>query len=284
MNCSSRFIGAHVSIQGGVQQALVNAQAIGANAVAFFTKNQKRWFAPTYTAVEITQFKRLAEEGQFASKHLLAHASYLINLGSPDEAKRTLSIRALIDESKRCEQLGADKLVIHPGSHLRQISERESMDRIATSLNQVLAATTSVHLLLENTAGQGSNLGYNFEQLAYVLERVTNKNRAGVCLDTCHLFAAGYDFRTEKQFAAMLGLFNQTVGFEYLKGMHLNDSKCELGSHLDRHASLGQGKIGLDPFGFILRHAVTEDIPLILETPDPILWPQEIAMLRQLVK
>lgn len=274
-----KFIGAHVSVQGGIYNAPTNALAIGAKAFAFFTKNQRQWFSEPYSTEDVTKFRENLQKYGFLSRYLLAHASYLINLGSPEPSKRKLSVNSLIDECRRCALLGADSIVVHPGSHLRKISEEESMEYVAESIDQVLAATSDVNVVLENTAGQGSNLGYCFEHLGYIINRVNDKDRVGVCLDTCHLFASGYDFLTKDNYQRVLESFDQLVGFRYLRGMHLNDSKEGLGSRLDRHASLGEGKIGWEPFRFIMEDSRLENLPLILETVNPDLWKQEIAIL-----
>ncbi len=274
-----KYVGAHVSTQGGVANAPLNAHLIGARAFAFFTKNQRRWFENPYSQQEIGNFKKNLQISGILPKHLLAHASYLLNLGSPDQEKRELSVKALIDEVKRCEELSAANIVFHPGSNLKKISEAESMDYIANSINQVISATNKVNLVIENTAGQGGNLGYKFEQLAYIIAGVTNKDRVGVCIDTCHLFASGYDFLTKDKYEAIWELFDQIVGFSYLKGLHLNDSKGELGSRIDRHDSLGYGNIGLDPFKLIMQDGRFDGMPLILETIDESIWEKEIKLL-----
>jgi deoxyribonuclease-4 len=278
-----KFIGAHVSVQGGIYNTPINAFAIGAKAFAFFTKNQRQWFSEPYSTEDVTKFRENLKKYGFLSRHLLAHASYLINLGSPEPSKRKLSVNSLIDECRRCALLGADNIVVHPGSHLRKISEEESMEYVADSVNKVLAATSDVTVVLESTAGQGSNLGYCFEHLGYIISRVDDKNRVGVCLDTCHLFASGYDFLTKDRYNHMLESFDQLVGLKYLRGMHLNDSKEGLRSRLDRHASLGEGKIGWEPFKFIMEDSRLENLPLILETSNPDLWKQEIATLYSFV-
>ncbi|MDP3291485.1 MAG: deoxyribonuclease IV, partial [Sulfuricurvum sp.] len=220
----------------------------------------------------------LAKSG-ILPKHILPHDSYLINLGHPEEDKRQKSLEAFIDEVQRCAQLGLDRLNFHPGSHLKQISEEECIDRIASSMNEALSVTNGVTLVIENTAGQGSNLGWRFEHLSAIIERIEDKSRVGVCIDTCHMFTAGYDIRTREAYDATWAEFDTIVGFKYLKGMHINDSKPDLGSHVDRHDSLGKGKIGLDAFGFIMNDPRMDDIPLVLETIDETIWAQEIELL-----
>ena len=279
-----RYIGAHVSIAGGIENAPLRARELGATAFAMFTKNQRQWKAPSLTGSTIRAFKNNCQTCGFDPKHILPHDSYLINLGSPDPEKLDRSRRAFVEEMKRTELLGLTSLNFHPGSHLREIDEAECLETIADSVNLALKETTTVTAVLENTAGQGSNLGYSFEQLAFIIEKIHHKTRVGVCLDTCHLFAAGYDLRTEKAVADTFSLFDAAIGFDYLKGMHLNDAKLELGSRRDRHESIGKGKIGPDGFAAIMQHPASTEIPLILETPKPEIWDAEIALLQSLEK
>ncbi|OHD89320.1 MAG: deoxyribonuclease IV [Sulfuricurvum sp. RIFCSPHIGHO2_12_FULL_44_8] len=275
----SKFVGAHVSASGGVFNAPLNAMKIGAKAFALFTKNQKQWAAKPLDEETIALFKENLAKSGILPKHILPHDSYLINLGHPEEDKRQKSLEAFIDEVNRCTQLGLDRLNFHPGSHLKQISEEECIDRIASSMNEAISVTEGVTLVIENTAGQGSNLGWRFEHLSAIIERIEDKSRVGVCIDTCHMFTAGYDIRTRAAYDATWGEFDRIVGFNYLKGMHINDSKPDLGSHVDRHDSLGKGKIGLDAFGFIMNDPRMDDIPLVLETIDETIWAQEIELL-----
>lgn len=275
----SKFVGAHVSASGGVFNAPLNAMAIGAKAFALFTKNQKQWAAKPLDAETIALFKENLAKSGILPKHILPHDSYLINLGHPEEDKRQKSLEAFIDEARRCEQLGLDRLNFHPGSHLKQISEEECIDRIASSMNETLNVTNGVTLVIENTAGQGSNLGWKFEHLSAIIERIEDKSRIGVCIDTCHMFTAGYDIRSREAYDATWAEFDRIVGFKYLRGMHINDSKPDLGSRVDRHDSLGKGKIGLDAFGFIMNDPRMDDIPLVLETIDETIWAQEIELL-----
>lgn len=275
----SKYIGAHVSIAGGVSQAPINAKAIGAKAFAMFTKNQRQWFAPAYSKEEIIKFKTELDASGIKPEHVLPHDSYLINLGSPDATKRKNALNAFIDEVKRCEQLGLKKLNFHPGSHLKQISEEECLDNIAEAMNKVLDKTADVSLIIENTAGQGSNVGYKFEHLASLIDKTEDKSRVGVCIDTCHMFAAGYDIRTKETYEKTWHEFESIIGFKYLQGMHINDSKSEFASKVDRHQSIGKGNIGLDTFKMLMQDSRMDGIPLILETIDSDLWPQEIALL-----
>lgn len=269
-----------MSASGGVENAPVNARAIGATAFALFTKNQRQWMARPLAVAEIDAFRRACDEQGYTPAQILPHDSYLINLGHPEAAALEKSRAAFYDEIKRCEQLGLDRLNFHPGSHLRQITTEESLDRIAESINRALDRTQGVTAVIENTAGQGSNLGFSFYQLRYLIDRVEDKSRVGICIDTCHAFAAGYDLSgaeaCEKTFAEL----DEVVGLNYLRGMHLNDALKPLGSHVDRHAPLGDGLIGWECFRYIARDKRFDGIPLILETPDESRWPAEIEALK----
>lgn len=269
-----------MSASGGVENAPVNARAIGATAFALFTKNQRQWTARPLAVAEIDAFRRACDEQGYTPAQILPHDSYLINLGHPEAAALEKSRAAFYDEMKRCEQLGLDRLNFHPGSHLRQITTEESLDRIAESINRALDRTQGVTAVIENTAGQGSNLGFSFYQLRYLIDRVEDKSRVGICIDTCHAFAAGYDLSDaaacEKTFAEL----DEVVGLNYLRGMHLNDALKPLGSHVDRHAPLGDGLIGWECFSYIARDKRFDGIPLILETPDESRWPAEIEALK----
>lgn len=276
----NKFIGAHTSAAGGVFNAAKNAKAIGATAFALFTKNQKRWEAKPLETDVIDKFQRALDDAGILPKHVLPHDSYLINLGHPELEKREKSLTAFVDELKRCALLGLDRLNFHPGSHLKKIKEDECLDAIAESINFALDKTSGVSAVLENTAGQGSNLGWKFEHLAHIIDKVEDKSRIGVCIDTCHMFTAGYDIRTREAYDITWAQFDSIVGYNYLMGMHINDSKPDLGSHVDRHHSLGLGKIGLDAFRYIMQDPHMDDIPLVLETIDETIWHQEIALLK----
>ena len=275
-----KYFGAHVSASGGVENAVKNAKDIGATAFALFTKNQRQWIAPKLTAEQVAIFKEAMAEAGFSAAQVLPHDSYLINLGHPDQEGLEKSRESFFEEMQRCELLGLDRLNFHPGSHLKRISEEGSLDRIAESINMALERTKGVTAVLENTAGQGSNLGYKFEHLAYIIDRVEDKSRVGVCLDTCHSFAAGYDLRTKEACDATFAEFDRIIGFKYLRGMHLNDAMRPLGSHIDRHSPMGEGEIGIECFKYIASDPRFDNIPLILETPDEERWAQEIAQLR----
>lgn len=275
-----KYIGAHVSAAGGAAQAVVRAHEIGANAFALFTKNQRQWHAKPLSDEAIASFKTACQRYGFSPGQILPHDSYLINLGHPDDTALEKSRAAFLDEFQRCEQLGLTLLNFHPGSHLRKISERECLARIAESINDVLSRTRHVTAVIENTAGQGTNLGYRFEHLAEIIEQVDDKSRVGVCIDTCHAFAAGYDLRTPEATLATLDEFGAVVGFEYLRGMHLNDAKSAFASRVDRHHCLGEGNIGLEAFATLMGDSRLDGIPLILETIEPDRWSEEISWLR----
>lgn len=275
-----KYFGAHVSASGGLENAVENAKSIGATAFALFTKNQRQWLAPTLTDKQIDLFKAAMADAGFVAAQILPHDSYLINLGHPDEEGLLKSRESFFEEMKRCERLGLDRLNFHPGSHLKRIGEQESLDRIAESINMALERTSGVTAVLENTAGQGSNLGFKFEHLAYIIDRVEDKSRVGVCIDTCHSFAAGYDLRTREACDATFTEFDRVVGFKYLRGMHLNDAMRPLGSRVDRHSPLGDGEIGWECFRYIAEDSRFDGIPLVLETPDEARWAEEISKLK----
>ena len=275
-----KYFGAHVSAAGGVENAPANAHAIGATGFAFFTKNQRQWVAKPLAAGEIDAFREACERYGYTPAQILPHDSYLINLGHPEKEPLEKSRAAFLNEMQRCELLGLDRLNFHPGSHLQKITEQESLDRIAASINRALDRTHGVTAVIENTAGQGSNLGYSFRHLAYLIERVEDKSRVGVCIDTCHAFAAGYDLRTREACDATFAELERVVGFGYLKGMHLNDAMKILGSRVDRHTPLGEGMIGMECFRYIASDKRFDGIPLILETPDEARWSEEIAKLK----
>ena len=275
-----KYIGAHVSASGGVYNAPINAHNIGATAFALFTKNQRQWFANPLSQKEIELFKENCAKYNYTAAQILPHDSYLINLGSPNIEGLEKSRQSFIDELHRCSQLGLDRLNFHPGSHLKAISIDECIKTIAESINIALDKSSGVTAVIENTAGQGSNLGFEFEQSAQMIDLIVDKSRVGVCIDTCHSFAAGYDLSTEEGFNKVFSHFDKVIGFKYLKGMHLNDAIKELGSKVDRHSSLGEGKIGITPFKLIMQDERFNNIPLILETPNPDIWQKEIEVLK----
>jgi len=275
-----KYIGAHVSASGGVFNAPKNAHDIGANAFALFTKNQRRWEAKALDETTIRKFKAACLRYKIKPENILPHDSYLINLGHPEAQALQKSRSAFVDEMQRCEQLGLSLLNFHPGSHLKKITELDCLKRIAESINLALQQTTSVCAVIENTAGQGTNLGYRFEHLASIIEQVDDKQRVGVCIDTCHTFAAGYDLRGFNATEATFKDYADIVGFEYLRAMHINDSKVAYASRVDRHAPLGAGEIGWDCFEFIMKDSRFNNIPLVLETTDETLWTEEIKRLK----
>jgi len=275
-----KYIGAHVSTSGGVFNAPLNAKAIGASAFAMFTKNQRQWTAPQFSDETTEAFHKNLKDCGYAPEHVLPHDSYLINLGNPDPEKRAKSLDAMIDELTRCHQLGLTLLNIHPGSHLRTISEAECLTLIAENINKALEKTKNVTIVLENTAGQGSNVGYRFEHLADIIDQEDDKSRMGVCIDTCHAFSAGYDLRTKEACKKTFQQLDDTVGISYLRGMHINDSKTPFESRKDRHHSLGQGSIPMLAFEYIMKDKRFDNIPLILETVDDSIWPEESKLLQ----
>ena len=275
-----KYIGAHVSASGGVEFAPVNAHEIGANAFALFTRNQRQWVSKPLTTESIDLFKKNCETYNLKADYILPHDSYLINLGHPEEEGLGKSRAAFLDEMQRCEQLGLKLLNFHPGSHLSQISQEECLTKIAESINMVLNKTKEVTAVIENTAGQGTNMGNEFWQLKYIIDKVEDKSRVGVCLDTCHTFTAGYDILNPEHYTEVFNEFESIVGFNYLKGIHLNDSKKALGTRVDRHDSIGKGFIGLDFFERFMKDSRFDNMPIILETPDETLWKEEIALLR----
>lgn len=277
-----KYIGAHVSASGGIGNAILNAEAIGANAFALFTRNQRSWVSKPLTQEEIHTFQQLLAERGFEPKYVLPHDSYLINLGNPDAEALEKSRNAFLDEVVRCQQLGLSLMNFHPGSHLNKISEEECLDQIAAEINAALDKTQGVTAVIENTAGQGSNLGFKFSQIARIISGINDKSRVGVCIDTCHTFAAGYDLSTEMGYNFTMDEFEQEIGFKYLRAVHLNDSKKGCGSHVDRHETLGNGCIGKEFFGRFMNDARFDDMPIILETPEPAIWAEEIKWLRSL--
>jgi deoxyribonuclease-4 len=279
-----KYVGAHVSASGGVENAPINAHAIGATAFALFTKNQRQWKSAPLTKDNIAKFKENCEKFGYKPFQVLPHDSYLINLGHPVKENLEKSREAFLDEMVRCEQLGLDRLNFHPGSHLGQIDEETCLINIAESINFVLDKTHGVTTVIENTAGQGTNMGYKFEHLKFMIDHIEDKSRVGVCIDTCHAFTSGYDLLSPEGFETSFKKFEEIVGFKYLKGMHLNDSKKEFGSRVDRHDNLKLGFLGIAPFERIMNDPRFDNMPLILETPNEELWAEEIKMLNSFVK
>lgn len=277
-----KYIGAHVAVAGGVSSAPLNAAAIGAKAFALFTRNPSRWASKAITEAEAEAFKANCAELGYTADHILPHDSFLINLGAPDAEKLRRSREAFLDELRRCEQLGLTLLNFHPGSHLGEMTPEACLDLIADSINDALDKTTGVKAVIENTAGQGSNLGFTFEQIAHIIDRVADKSRVGVCIDSCHAYSAGYDLATEEGYRDTWRQFDSIIGRQYLSAMHINDSKKALSSRVDRHESVGKGTLGEPFFKMLMADPGLDGIPLILETPDESLWADEIAWLYSL--
>ncbi len=279
-----KYIGAHVSAEGGVQNAPLNANAIGAKAFALFTKNQRQWFANPLSNTSISEFRNNCEKLDYKPFQILPHDSYLINLGHPVAEQLGKSRASFFDEMKRCELLGLDRLNFHPGSHLNTISVEECLSRIAESINLAHEKTKGVIAVIENTAGQGTNMGHTFEELKFIIDKVEDKSRVGVCIDTCHAFTSGYDVKSLSGYNETFRKFEEIIGLEYLKGIHLNDSKKELGTRVDRHESIGTGFLGDEAFEILVNDKRFDDMPLILETPEDSLWEAEIKKLYSMIR
>ncbi len=278
-----KFIGAHVSASGGVNNAPINAHEIGAKAFSFFTKNQRQWVSAPLTKEAIKGFRDNCATHNFDMKYIMPHDSYLINLGHPGKEELQKSRNAFLDEMQRCEQLGIYQLNFHPGSSLNQVDNETCLLTIAESINIALDSTKGVSAIIENTAGQGSNLGHEFEQLRFIIDHVEDKSRVGVCIDTCHTYSAGYDILSAEGYEKTFRHFDETVGLNFLKAIHLNDTKKALGSRVDRHDSIGKGLLGIDVFKRIMNDSRFDNIPIILETPDETIWKEEIELLYSMI-
>ncbi|HUS86952.1 MAG TPA: deoxyribonuclease IV [Bacteroidales bacterium] len=274
-----KYLGAHVSTSGGVENAPWNAHNIGARAFALFTRNQRQWVSRPLEQKSIDKFRDNCEKYGYRPFQILPHDSYLINLGHPAKEELVKSRAAFLDEMKRCEQLGLDRLNFHPGSHLNRTDIESCLKTIAESVNITLDKTSGITAVIENTAGQGTNLGHAFEQISFIIDHVEDKSRVGVCLDTAHSFAAGYDLKSEEGYERTFMEFERIVGLRYLKGMHINDSKKDFGTRVDRHHQIGEGFIGNELFIRIMNDPRMDNIPLILETPDEEMWEKEIKFL-----
>ncbi len=279
-----KYIGAHVSVKGGVSNAPLEAARIGAKAFALFTGSSNRWASKAISEEETERFKANCEAGGFSPAHILPHDNFLINLGSPDPQKLEMSRKSFIDEMRRCSQLGLTMLNFHPGSHLKEIPVDDCLDLIAESINISLDQTEGVTAVIESTAGQGSNLGYEFGQIAHIIDKVEDKTRVGVCVDTCHTYSAGYDLRSEEGYAKTWNDFDRIIGAGYLRALHLNDDKRELGSRIDRHEEIGKGTLGEEFFIRLVNDPRFDNMPLILETPNDAIWHEEIAWLYSQIK
>ena len=276
-----KYIGAHFSAEGGVENAPLNAKEIGATAFAFFTKNQRRWESPPLSAKNISLFRENCEKFGFTAAQILPHDGYLINLGHPDKEGLEKSRNAFFDEMLRAEQLGLSLLNFHPGSHLNLISVDGCLQRISESINLSLEKTNGVTAVIENTAGQGTNLGFSFAHIAQIIDKVEDKSRVGVCIDTCHTYSAGYDIKTELGYQNTWKEFDEIVGAHYLRAIHLNDTKKEFRSRVDRHDNIGLGFLGKDVFVRMMKDPRFDNIPIILETPDTSKWAEEILWLKE---
>ncbi len=274
-----KYVGAHVSSQGGVSNAPGRANELGAKAFALFTGSSNRWSSKPVSEKEAERFKQQCELLGYTPQQILPHDNFLINLGSPDSEKLEKSRQSFLEEVQRCMALGLTMLNFHPGSHLGQIDTDECLRLIAESINITLDKTQGVTAVIENTAGQGSNLGFDFAQIARIIELVEDKSRVGVCIDTCHAYSAGYDLKTAEGYERTWREFDQIIGLKYLRGMHLNDDKRELASRIDRHEQIGRGTLGQEAFTRLMNDERLDGIPLILETPDPSLWADEISWL-----
>ena len=279
-----KYVGAHVSASGGVENAPINANSIGAKAFALFTKNQRQWFSNPLSKASIKAFRENCEKYDYKPFQILPHDSYLINLGHPEKEPLEKSRASFLDEMQRCEQLGLNRLNFHPGSHLKTISEEECLNRIAESINIVLDKTKGVTAVIENTAGQGTNMGHKFEQIRFIIDKVDDKSRVGICIDTCHAYTSGYNIKSPEGYAETFNMFDKIIGFKYLRGMHINDSKKELATRVDRHDNIGKGFLGEDVFRMLMNDRRLDNMPLILETPDESLWEAEIKNLYALIK
>lgn len=279
-----KYVGAHVSVQGGVANAPLRAQEIGAKSFALFTGSSNRWVSKAISDAEAALFVERCAEYGYSPDVILPHDNFLINLGSPDAEKLAMSRKSFLDEMQRVEKLGLSMLNFHPGSHLKAMGEDDCLDRIAESVNITLGQTSGVTAVIENTAGQGSNLGHRFEQIARIIDGIDDKSRVGVCIDTCHAYSAGYDLATDSGYDEVWRLFDDIIGRDYLRGIHLNDDKRELGSRIDRHASIGTGTLGEDFFRRFMNDPRFDGIPVILETPDDSIWAREIEWLYSLVE
>jgi deoxyribonuclease IV len=276
-------LGAHMSISGGVEKAVVRGQEVGCEAMQIFTKNSNQWKAKPLTAAEVAAFRDACQTAGIGP--VIAHSAYLINLAAPDETLYEKSIHAFLDELQRCELLGIPYLVVHPGAHMGT-GEEQGLKRIAAAIDRIHGETPTMQsaMTLEVTAGQGTALAYKFEHFAAILEQVHNPDRLWFCLDACHLLAAGYDFRTRKGYDQMMDAWEDLVGIERIGVIHLNDSKKDLGSHVDRHEHIGQGYIGTKGFEFLLNDRRLAELPMVLETPkDDNADVRNLATLRRLL-
>ncbi|KAI9329742.1 apurinic/apyrimidinic endonuclease Apn1, partial [Obelidium mucronatum] len=284
-----KWVGPHASAAGGPANAVGYTSRVGGRAFALFLGSQRKWERPPLTDAAVAAFKQQCADNNFNKAHIVPHGSYLINLGNPDAEKRKKGLDAFLEDVSRCERLGIELYNFHPGSTVGECSIEHSISLIAEGINEAIAKTPSVILVIENMAGQGNTVGRTFEELRQIIDLVENKERVGVCLDTCHLFASGYDIRTAEKFDGVMKDFDRIVGLQYLKAMHLNDSMTDLNSGKDRHDHIGNGKIGLEAFRFIMNDDRFNSMPMVLEVPvDPkteiAIYTREINLLYSLVE
>jgi len=277
-----KFIGAHVSAAGGVENTPHRAAAIGADAFSLFVKNQKRWSAPPFKEGQPQSFKKALQKSGISPENVIPHAGYLINLAHPDKDKRQKSLDAMVDEVLRVEELGLTFINVHPGSHLNITSRTEALQQVAKSLDWIMEQTSTGHILLENTAGQGTNLGYQFEELARILDHCRYPERAGICIDSCHAYSAGYNLADPSEYNRAKEEMIRLWGPEKVRAFHVNDSLNPLGSRKDRHEQLGKGTLGWKAFENLMTDPLWEDRPFILETRQEDLWAEEIRELRRM--
>jgi deoxyribonuclease-4 len=279
------LVGAHISISGGFYKAVERAEKIGAATMQIFTKNNKAWLGSKISNEEETRFKKAYKHSKLSN--IMAHTAYLINIASANKNIRKKSVTSLKHELERCEQLGIPYLVLHPGSHVGA-GEEAGIKKIIKNLDKVLAkANGKTKILLETMSGQGTGLGYKFEQIKRIISECKHKKLIGVCLDTCHIFSAGYDIRSEDEYEKTMKRFSRIIGMGRLKAIHINDSKNELGSRKDRHANLGKGKIPLKAFRLIMNDKRLQKIPKVLETPGDAtgeIYKKEISKLKRMAK
>ena len=258
-------VGAHVSSSGRIGQSLQRAQQIGAECAQLFVGAPQRWFGASYTEPDISEFRQHMTDLGIGPN--VVHALYLVNLATPDEALRTRSIHALVNQMHWCDQLGVMGLVVHVGSRKKEIAHQEALDLVARALEEILARSERVRFLIENTAGMGTSIGSDFADIGYLIDRLGRDSRLGVCLDTAHTFEAGYDIRSREGVESVFDAFDQAVGLERLAAIHANDSKTAFGSRVDRHENIGLGHIGEEAFSHFLAHPAVQDVPLYLEVP-----------------
>jgi len=264
MDKKKSLIGAHISISGGFDKIFARGESIGCNAIQIFTKSNRQWNAKQIEQNEVELYNKAKKESSI--KSIIAHAGYLINIGSSNKATAEKSVQSLTEELNRCYLLDIKYLVLHPGSK-QESSEKECLDLIAQRINSIFEVTKQTSILLENMAGQGNSVAYKFEQLQYIISKIEDKKRIGICFDTCHAFAAGYNFSTQEGYNKVFEEFDKIIGIDLLKAMHINESKKAAGSKVDRHANLTKGEIGMTAFELIFKDERFKNIPKILETP-----------------